>query len=81
MDLSFLRRLKTSVLRVYRKGRPIAVIIPIRTSEPSWKREITPVSIPGSSGNREILKDRAESAPFSNNGTPPAAGFRELNLP
>jgi prevent-host-death family protein len=49
------------VIRVYRKGRPIAEIVPISGTEPSWKNNIPRLTIPGVSLSREIVKDRAES--------------------
>ncbi len=49
------------VVRVYRKGQPVADIVPIPKATPSWKKEIPRLSIPGLSLSREILKDRAES--------------------
>jgi hypothetical protein len=48
-------------VRVYRKGQPIAEIVPIAKKEPSWKREVPRLTIPGLSLSREILKDRSES--------------------
>jgi antitoxin (DNA-binding transcriptional repressor) of toxin-antitoxin stability system len=49
------------IIRVYRKGRPVAQIVPIPGTEPSWKREISRLTIPGLSLSREILRDRMES--------------------
>jgi len=49
------------VIRVYRRGQPIADIVPVPKKKPSWKREIPRLSITGVSLTREILKDRAES--------------------
>ena len=48
------------VVRVYRRGQPIAEIVPLR-EEPSWKRPIARLLIPGLSIAQEILKDRMES--------------------
>jgi prevent-host-death family protein len=48
-------------VRVYRNGRPIAEIVPIRSASPSWKRSIEPLTIKGLSLSREILKDRKQS--------------------
>ena len=48
------------VVRVYRKGKPIAEILPLTKREASWKREATRLTIPGLSLSREILRDRAE---------------------
>jgi antitoxin (DNA-binding transcriptional repressor) of toxin-antitoxin stability system len=49
------------LVRVYRKGRPIAEIVPIRSDAPSWKRQIRRLTISGISLSREILKDRSDS--------------------
>jgi prevent-host-death family protein len=49
------------VVRVYRDGKPIAEILPLRKREASCKREVPRLTIPGLSLSREILKDRAES--------------------
>jgi len=52
---------KGDVIRVYRRGRPIAEIVPIPSEKPSWKRDIPRLTISGLSLSREVLKDRAES--------------------
>jgi len=49
------------VVRVYRKGKPIAEILPLTKGKASWKREVPRLTVPGLSLSREILKDRAES--------------------
>lgn len=49
------------VVRVYRKGKPIAEILPLLRREASWKREAPRLTVPGLSFSREILEDRAES--------------------
>ena len=49
------------IVRIYRKGRPIADIVPIPKSTPAWKRNIERVTIPGISISREIIKDRDAS--------------------
>jgi prevent-host-death family protein len=49
------------VVRVYRKGKPIAEILPLTKREASWKREVPRLTVPGLSLSREILKDRAEA--------------------
>lgn len=49
------------VVRVYRNGKPIAEIVPIPKSNRSWNRQAPPMTVPGLSLSREILKDRAES--------------------
>lgn len=48
-------------VRVFRNGKPIAEIVPIRFGVPSWKRQATPLTIKGLSLSREILIDREES--------------------
>jgi prevent-host-death family protein len=50
-----------NTVRVFRNGKPIAEIIPIRTGTPSWKRQITPLTIKGVSLSAEILKDRGNA--------------------
>lgn len=49
-------------VRVFRNGKPIAEIVPIRSGAPSWKRQATPLTIKGLSLSREVLIDRGESA-------------------
>jgi len=49
-------------VRVFRNGKPIADIVPVRSVIPSWKRQPTPLTVKGLSLSREILRDRAESA-------------------
>jgi len=49
------------VVRVYRNGKPIAEILPMTKGDPSWKREVPRLTVPGLSLSREILKDRVES--------------------
>ncbi len=49
-------------VRVFRNGKPIAEIVPIRSGTPSWKRQMTPLTIKGLSLSREILSDRDKSA-------------------
>ena len=49
-------------VRVFRKGKPIANIVPIRSGAPSWKRQTTPVTVKGLSLSRELLSDRNKSA-------------------
>jgi len=46
------------VVRVYREGKPIADIVPVSKTTPSWKREVPRLTIKGLSLTREILKDR-----------------------
>ncbi len=52
---------KGDVIRIYRRGRPIAEIVPIPAEKPSWKKEIPRLTISGLSLSREILKDRRET--------------------
>jgi prevent-host-death family protein len=47
---------------VYRNGKPVAEIVPVRKETPSWKRPASPLAIKGLSLSREILNDREESA-------------------
>lgn len=47
-------------VRVYRNGKPIAEIVPIRTGTPSWKRHITPLKLKNVVLGEEIVKDREE---------------------
>ena len=47
-------------VRVYRNGKPIAEIVPIRSASASWKREAIPLTVKGVSLSREILNDRNE---------------------
>ena len=49
-------------VRVFRNGKPIAEIVPIRSASPSWKRELSPVTVKGLSLSREIMADRDELA-------------------
>jgi antitoxin (DNA-binding transcriptional repressor) of toxin-antitoxin stability system len=49
------------VVRVYRKGKPIAEILPLTQREASWKQEVPRLAVPGLSLSREVRKDRAES--------------------
>ncbi|HUW97393.1 MAG TPA: type II toxin-antitoxin system Phd/YefM family antitoxin [Acidiferrobacter sp.] len=51
-----------STVRVFRNGKPIAEIVPIRAGVPSWKRHTTPLTVKGLSLGLEILGDREESA-------------------
>jgi antitoxin (DNA-binding transcriptional repressor) of toxin-antitoxin stability system len=48
-------------VRVFRNGKAIAEIVPIRSGTPSWKRDMTPLKLKGLSLSREILGDRDES--------------------
>ena len=49
-------------VRVFRNGKPIAEIVPVRSGVPSWKRQTTPLTVNGLSLSREILGDREDSA-------------------
>jgi prevent-host-death family protein len=49
-------------VRVFRNGRPIAEIVPIRSQLPAWKRPATPLAVNGVSLSQELLKDRDDSA-------------------
>lgn len=50
-----------NIIRVCRKGKPIAEIIPFPKPKPSWKREVPGITLPGVVVSAEILKDRAET--------------------
>lgn len=49
-------------VRVFRNGKAIAEIVPVRSGAPSWKNQTAPLTIKGLSLSREILDDREESA-------------------
>ena len=49
-------------VRVFRNGKPIAEIVPIRSGVPSWKRQGVPLTVKGLSLSQEILSDRDDSA-------------------
>jgi prevent-host-death family protein len=49
-------------VRIFRNGKPIAEIVPIRSDIPSWKRQATPLTVRGLSLSREILSDRDDAA-------------------
>jgi prevent-host-death family protein len=49
-------------VRVFRNGKPIAEIVPIRSGVPSWKRQGAPLTAKGLSLSQEILSDRDDSA-------------------
>jgi antitoxin (DNA-binding transcriptional repressor) of toxin-antitoxin stability system len=48
-------------IRVFRNGKAIAEIVPVRTGIPSWKRQAQPLTIKGISLGGEILSDRQKS--------------------
>ena len=47
-------------VRVFRNGKPIAEIVPIRAGIPSWKRQAMPLTVKGVCLSRELLNDRNE---------------------
>ncbi|MDP2751280.1 MAG: type II toxin-antitoxin system Phd/YefM family antitoxin [Rhodocyclaceae bacterium] len=49
-------------VRVFRHGKPIAEIVPIRSETLSWKRAAHPLTMKGLSLSQEILNDRNQSA-------------------
>lgn len=49
-------------VRVFRNGKAIAEIVPVRSGLPSWKRPTTPLTIKGISLSGELLNDRKDSA-------------------
>jgi len=52
---------KGQTVRVFRRGKPIAQIVPLNAPVPSWKRTVSPLTIKGLQLGREVLKDRARS--------------------
>jgi antitoxin (DNA-binding transcriptional repressor) of toxin-antitoxin stability system len=49
-------------IRVYRNGKPIAEIVPIRHGNASWKQSTSVLTVKGLSLSGEILKDRDAAA-------------------
>jgi antitoxin (DNA-binding transcriptional repressor) of toxin-antitoxin stability system len=49
-------------VRVFRSGKAIARIVPIKATAQSWQRDSAPLDIKGLALSREVLKDRANSA-------------------
>jgi prevent-host-death family protein len=49
-------------VRIFRNGKAIAEIVPVRSGVPSWKKLATPLTVKGLSLSREILSDREDSA-------------------
>ena len=49
-------------VRVYRNGKPVAEIVPVRSGSPSWKRVATPLIVKGVALSGELLSDRKKSA-------------------
>ena len=48
-------------VRVYRKGKPVADIVPVIHTSPSWKQEPPRLTIKGLSLTQEILADRDDA--------------------
>jgi len=53
---------KGHTVRVFRSGKAIARIVPIKAGARSWQRDSAPLDIKGLALSREVLKDRANSA-------------------
>ena len=49
-------------VRVYRNGKPVAEIVPVRAGAASWKRSVTPLTVKGLVLTSEIPSDREKSA-------------------
>lgn len=49
-------------VRVYRNGKPVAEIVPLRQSPQSWKNATPIVALKGLSLSREILEDREQAS-------------------
>ncbi len=49
-------------VRIFRNGKPIAEIVPIRAGVPSWKKRSMPLTVKGLTLSGEILSDRDKSA-------------------
>jgi prevent-host-death family protein len=49
-------------VRVFRNGKPVAEIVPVRSGVPSWKKQGTPLAVKGLSLSREVLSDRDNAA-------------------
>jgi prevent-host-death family protein len=59
-------------VRILRNGKPIADIVPISPSLPSWKRRVaTPLVISGASLSKLILADRGQASAQTKT-TPPS---------
>lgn len=50
------------IVRVYRKGQPVADIVPVPKATASWKRTPPRLTIKGLSLTQEILADRDKEA-------------------
>lgn len=48
-------------VRVYRNGKPVAEIVPLRQTHPSWKNTLPVTSLKGLSLSGEILEDRDQT--------------------
>ena len=46
------------IVRIYRRGKPIADIVPVARKTPSWKRKLPGITVRGVSLTEEILADR-----------------------
>lgn len=49
-------------VRIFRNGKPIAEIVPIRSGVSSWKKRTVALTVKGMTLSREILSDRDKSA-------------------
>lgn len=49
------------VIRILRRGRPVAEIVPVRRDVPSWKRPVDRLVVSGLSLAEEVLRDREKS--------------------
>ena len=45
-------------VKIYRRGKYVADITPARKAAPSWKSNVTPITIRGLSLSSEIIRDR-----------------------
>lgn len=48
-------------VRVFRNGKAVAQIVPIKGAVPAWKRDFAPLDLKSLSLSAEVLKDRAKS--------------------
>ena len=48
------------VIRVYRRGYPVAEIVPLHEKVPSWKEPLQRLTMTGFSLAQEILRDRED---------------------
>jgi len=49
------------IVRIYRKGKPIADIVPVAQKDPSWKQALPRVTVKGIVLSEEILSDRDDA--------------------